>query len=119
MIYTRGARDDFDRFASHTSDRGWSWNALYPYILKNERLVVSADGHDTRGQVNPRVHGDGPLTVSLPSSANSLDGHIIQTTREKSGFEFNLDMNSGNTIGVGACNASIGKLKMEIDVFGV
>lgn len=103
MVYTRGARDDFDRFASHTGDSGWSWNSLFPYVLKNERLVPSADGHSTSGQVDPRVHGNGPLTVSLPGSSNMLDAHVIQTTQEASGFDFNLDMNSGNTIGVGAC----------------
>ncbi|KAF7343529.1 Aryl-alcohol oxidase [Mycena sanguinolenta] len=38
MVYTRGARDDFDRFARVTGDQGWSWDSLIPYILKNERF---------------------------------------------------------------------------------
>ena len=101
MVYTRGARADFDRFASHTGDAGWSWDALFPYILKNERLVPSADGHDTSDQVDPRFHGHGPLTVSLPNFGGVLDSHVIQTTAELDGYDFNLDMNSGNTIGVG------------------
>ena len=70
-------------------------------MFRNERLVPSADGHDTSGQVDPRNHGTGPLTVSLPGFPESLDAHIIQTTSELSGFDFNLDMNSGDTIGVG------------------
>lgn len=104
MVYTRGARDDFDRFASHTGDSGWSWDALFPYILKNERLVPSSDGHDTRGQVDSRAHGYGPLSVSLPGLKNMLDEHVFQTTREVADYKFNLDMNSGDTIGIGECS---------------
>ena len=101
MVYSRGSRDDFDRFASYTGDAGWSWDRIFPYILKNERLVPSTDGHDTSGQVNPRVHGRGPLPVSLPNFANQLDGHVIQSTSELGGYRFNRDYNSGDTIGLG------------------
>ena len=34
MTYSRGSRDDFDRFANVTEDEGWSWNAIQPYIFK-------------------------------------------------------------------------------------
>lgn len=32
-VWTRGSRDDFDRFANVTGDDGWSWDALQPFIL--------------------------------------------------------------------------------------
>jgi choline dehydrogenase-like flavoprotein len=34
MIYTRGSKDDFDRFARVTGDQGWGWNQILPFILK-------------------------------------------------------------------------------------
>lgn len=34
MLYTRGSSDDYDRFARVTGERGWSWNALQPYVKK-------------------------------------------------------------------------------------
>jgi choline dehydrogenase-like flavoprotein len=43
MFYTRGARDDFDRYAKLTGDAGWSWDRIFPYFLKvssNSRHTV-------------------------------------------------------------------------------
>ncbi|KIJ36297.1 GMC oxidoreductase [Sphaerobolus stellatus SS14] len=34
MVYTRGSSDDYDRYAALTSDQGWSWDSLQPYIRK-------------------------------------------------------------------------------------
>ena len=34
MVYTRGAADDFNRYAQLTGDDGWSWNQVLPYFLK-------------------------------------------------------------------------------------
>ena len=34
MIFCRGTKDDFDRFASVAGDSGWSWEALLPFIMK-------------------------------------------------------------------------------------
>ena len=70
-------------------------------MLKNERLVPSADGHGTSDQVDPRFHGHGPLSVSLANFPSVLGEHVIQATEEVEGFNFNLDISSGNTIGVG------------------
>ena len=34
MAFTRGSMDDYDRWAKVTDDQGWSWNSLFPYMLK-------------------------------------------------------------------------------------
>lgn len=34
MAYSRGSRDDFDRWARTTSDERWSWDSLFPFMLK-------------------------------------------------------------------------------------
>lgn len=34
MFYTRGSKDDYDRWAKVTGDPGWSWNSLLPYFFK-------------------------------------------------------------------------------------
>jgi hypothetical protein len=63
---------------------------------------VPADHHDTKGQFDPTVHGvDGINTVSLAGFPHDIDPHVIQTTHELAEFPFNLDMNSGNHLGVG------------------
>ena len=34
MTHTRGSKDDYDRWAQVTDDQGWSWDSLFPYMLK-------------------------------------------------------------------------------------
>ncbi|KAJ7761112.1 aryl-alcohol oxidase precursor [Mycena metata] len=101
MVYTRGAKEDFDRFANITGDAGWSWDQLSPYFKKNEHFNQPVDHHNTAGQFDPAVHGfDGINAVTLASYANDFDSQVFEVTKElESEFPFNLDMNSGNPIG--------------------
>jgi hypothetical protein len=62
------------------------------------------------GELNPAIHGTtGPISVSLNGFAwPDFEGRVIQTTKElPEEFPFNLDMNSGQPIGVGECRASL------------
>ncbi|KAJ6494581.1 alcohol oxidase [Mycena sanguinolenta] len=103
MVYTRGSVDDFDRWAKVTGDEGWSWDSLYPYFLKNEDFASNTTGH-----YNPEVHGySGINTVSLSGFPTPIDSRIIDTTTQLDGYPFNLDMNSGNPIGIGWGQATI------------
>jgi hypothetical protein len=72
--------------------------------VKNERFGAPADHHNTTGQFNPAVHGfEGINTVSLGGFPTDIDARVFTATDELAEFPFNLDMNSGDTIGVGAC----------------
>ncbi|KAJ6603557.1 aryl-alcohol-oxidase from pleurotus Eryingii [Mycena vulgaris] len=111
MVYTRGAAEDFDRYAELSADAGWSWNQLFPYFLKNEKWTPPADHHNTRGQFNPHVHGtNGPIFVSLNGfSLPTFEHKVIQTTKElPHDFPFNLDPNSGKPLGVSWAQSTIG-----------
>ncbi|KZT29324.1 GMC oxidoreductase [Neolentinus lepideus HHB14362 ss-1] len=110
LFWTRGSSNDFDRYAQVTGDPGWSWFGLMPYMYKNEKLTPPADGHNTTGQINPALHGtSGPLEISVYGYANELDDKVVQTTKELSDeFPYNEDQNSGNPLGVGFLQASIG-----------
>ncbi|KAI0064255.1 alcohol oxidase [Artomyces pyxidatus] len=109
MTSTRGSADDFDRFASVTGDPGWSWKALEPYMKKVERLAPPQDDHSTFGEVDPLIHGtSGPLTITLTGYPLTIDQRIIQTTEQLAEFPYNVDMNSGNTIGFGWTQSTIG-----------
>lgn len=33
MVWTRGSRDDFDRYANVSGDSGWSWDSILPYLM--------------------------------------------------------------------------------------
>ncbi|KAJ7189882.1 pyranose dehydrogenase [Mycena pura] len=126
MFYTRGSAEDFDRYAAVTGDPGWSWNNLLPYFFKackipcslfktdvsqNEKWTPPADDHDTRGEFNPAVHStDGINSVSLSGFQWPIfQEHVIQATRElPEEFRFNLDFNSGEPLGLGWLQSTIG-----------
>ncbi|KAJ7237049.1 aryl-alcohol oxidase [Mycena haematopus] len=111
MVYTRGSAEDFHRYATVTGDPGWSWDNLLPYFFKNEKWTQPTDHHDTSGQYNPAVHSThGINSVSLSGYHWPIfEDHVIQTTREFSEeFPFNLDFNSGEMLGVGWLQSTIG-----------
>ncbi|KAF7342543.1 GMC oxidoreductase [Mycena sanguinolenta] len=110
MVYTRGSKDDFDRYAHLTGDPGWSWNRIFPYFLKNEKWTPPADFHDTTGQYNPLVHSThGMNPVSLNGYAWPVGPRIVTATQQlPHDFPFNLDMNSGKPLGVGWLQSTIG-----------
>ncbi|KAJ7195565.1 GMC oxidoreductase-domain-containing protein [Mycena rebaudengoi] len=108
MVYTRGSKEDFDRIARASGDKGWSWDSLIPYMRKNERIGVPPDHHDTKGQFDPAVHGvNGMNTVSLAGFPSDIDSRVIKTTQQLAEFPFNLDMNSGNQLGIGWLQSTI------------
>ncbi|KAK0459380.1 alcohol oxidase [Desarmillaria tabescens] len=110
MFYTRGSSQDYDRYAQISGDPGWGWEALQPYIRKNERVVPPSDHHNTTGQFDPAVHGfNGINSVSLPGVSRHTDSRVIQTTSElPDDFPFNLDYNSGYQLGIGWTQYTIG-----------
>ncbi|KAF4607928.1 hypothetical protein EYR40_000264 [Pleurotus pulmonarius] len=102
LVYTRGASNDYDRLATVADDEGWTWDNLHPYIMKHSSFVASADGHNTSGQFDPAWHGNGPLRISAPGFPTVMDSRVMETTQIMSDeFPFNVDMNSGNPLGVG------------------
>ncbi|KAF5327359.1 hypothetical protein D9619_004993 [Psilocybe cf. subviscida] len=111
MYYTRGSSDDFDRLARVSGNDSWSWKRIFSSFIKSEKHVASADNHNTSGQFDPAVHGfDGPLLTSLPGFPLDIDGRVTETTDvlKEDGFPFNVDMNSGNPLGIGWLQSTIG-----------
>ncbi|KAF7315922.1 phosphoribosylaminoimidazole carboxylase [Mycena indigotica] len=102
MAYTRGSKEDFDRFANLVNDQRWSWNSLVPYWKKSEKLTPPVDNHNTSKQVDASVHGlNGLNSITVTGFPTEIDSKVIATTQVDSQFPFNLDMNSGNPLGVG------------------
>ncbi|KAJ6452802.1 glucose dehydrogenase short protein [Mycena sanguinolenta] len=111
MVYTRGSAEDYNRYAAVTGDSGWSWDRLLPCFFKNEKWTEPADHSETRGHFNPAVHSiDGINSVSLSGFHWPIfENQVIQTTREfPEEFPFNLDFNSGQMLGVGWLQSTIG-----------
>ncbi|TFK37862.1 aryl-alcohol oxidase-like protein [Crucibulum laeve] len=109
LTFTRGSDDDFDRWARLTEEPEWSWKNLRQYYLKSEKLVPPADAHDTTHQCNPSFHGNGPIEVSVPTFATDIDGRVISASKELGEeFKFNLDVQSGDMVGISVAQSTIG-----------
>ncbi|KAF7376494.1 Pyranose dehydrogenase [Mycena sanguinolenta] len=108
MVYTRGSKDDYDRYARVSGDDGWSWDRLVPYMRKTEHFQPPKTQNTTE-QFNPAVHSfTGVNDVSLPGFPRDTDARVFATTSVLSDeFPFNIDMNSGNPLGIGWIQSSI------------
>ncbi|KAL5528041.1 hypothetical protein ACEPAF_7177 [Sanghuangporus sanghuang] len=109
MVFTRGSMHDFDRWANVTEDGGWSWKSLQRYREKIDKITPPVDGHDITQQFDPSAHGNfGPLRIGLPGTLQPTDDLVLNASTQLSNeFPFNLDYNSGNTIGVGWTQSTI------------
>ena len=83
----------------------WLNNVTYLMFfgfVQAEKLVPSADGHNTSGQVDPSAHGhSGPLGVSVLNWPAPTDTMVIQATKELPEFPFVVDFNAGKPLGFG------------------
>ncbi|EEB91134.1 hypothetical protein MPER_10557, partial [Moniliophthora perniciosa FA553] len=102
LFYSRGTVDDFDRYANVTGDSGWSWEALQPYIYKNEKYVSPADGHDTLRTFDPSIHSlTGNDSVSLPGYPSPIDERVLAASDELGDeLAVNLDHHTGYHLGL-------------------
>ncbi|PIL22608.1 hypothetical protein GSI_15298 [Ganoderma sinense ZZ0214-1] len=109
MIYNRGTIDDFNRFADVSGDEGWSWARLLPFIFKVDKMTAPTDGHNTTGQFNPALHSThGIVDISVPGMSLAIDTRGLAASAELSQqFPFNLDYNSGDTIGLSWTQSTI------------
>ncbi|TRM60387.1 aryl-alcohol-oxidase from pleurotus Eryingii [Schizophyllum amplum] len=109
MTWNRASNDFWDSLARLTNDSAWSWDAVEQYNRKASRLVPPADGHDTTGEVDPSVHGNGPVQVSLPGFPTELDNRVVASAQALGGrFRYNKDFNAGDMLGFGYVQSSIG-----------
>ncbi len=90
MIYIRGSRADYDRWAEHGAT-GWSWDEVFPYFLKAEDNARGSDAHHSIG---------GPLTVSDLRYKNPLSDIFLEAASELQ-LPSNTDFNGESQEGMG------------------
>ena len=90
MIYIRGSKADYDRWAAHGAS-GWGWDDVFPYFLKAEDNGRGSDGFHSVG---------GPLSVSDLRFKNPLSDVFLDAARELQ-FPDNGDFNGKTQEGMG------------------
>ncbi|KAF5346456.1 hypothetical protein D9756_010021 [Leucocoprinus leucothites] len=110
MIYNRGSKDDYDRWATTIEDDNLSWANMYSYILKAEKWSPPNDpSYSEEGHYDPSVHDDnGKIGVTAPYYDHPFNDILFEAATELS-EEFPLleDLNNGRPIGLGWGQATI------------
>lgn len=97
MIYDRGSRHDYDRWAQ-LGNRGWSYDDVLPYFRKLENYHGGAD----------EFHGEGgPVQVTRPGIHHPL-GQAFRDAAVAAGLPYNTDMNGAEREGVGPTDVTVG-----------
>lgn len=90
LIWLRGHRDDYDKWAELDCP-GWTYDELLPHFKRSERWTgTDSVSYGTTGEIH---------VTSEPPPA--LASRAFVEAAEKLGFAFNPDLNSGNQLGVG------------------
>jgi choline dehydrogenase-like flavoprotein len=90
MIYIRGQREDYDRWAAQ-GNPGWSFDELLPYFKRAEDNARGADAFHATG---------GPLHVQDLTSPNALGPVFVEAGRQ-AGYAVNPDFNGASQEGLG------------------
>jgi choline dehydrogenase-like flavoprotein len=90
MVYIRGHRSDYDRWAA-MGNAGWSYAEVLPYFKRAENNEEHADEYHGR---------DGPLGVAALRTGNPFQEIFLQAA-EQAGFRRNPDFNGAEQEGVG------------------
>lgn len=97
MIYNRGHRNDYDRWAA-SGNSGWSYKDVLPYFLKSEHSTLAnwrnSPSHNTKGELNVEFNRHPTIIGEAFVNANK---HLGQ--RE-------IDHNSGENLGVAYMQAN-------------
>lgn len=97
MIYNRGNRDDFDRWAA-AGNEGWSWREVLPFFKKSERATGSFFK-------DPKAHNkNGWLNVEENQHKTRLVKGFVDAMKQLGQKE--IDYNSGDQIGVSFLQAN-------------
>ncbi|KAF9018255.1 aryl-alcohol-oxidase from pleurotus Eryingii [Hymenopellis radicata] len=109
MAWNRCPNDFWDSMAASSSNPIWGWPEIEKYWMKTSTLVQPADGHDGTGKIDPNNYGDGPVQVSLAGFKDELQDRVIGSTKLLGDrFEYTLDVNGGETLGIGYLSSSVG-----------
>jgi len=95
LIWARGHRNDFDRWAEQTGDPGWNYSA----VLDLYRRIEDWDGPPDALR---RGRG-GPMAVSRPRDPIPLVAALCEATAAAAGVPLAQDLNGVTMEGAGGC----------------
>ena len=100
MVYSRGHRNDYDRWAA-AGNTGWSWDEVLPYFLKSERATL-------RNLRHSKYHNrHGWLSVEYVPWRSTVSKAFVESHKYLGLNE--VDYNTGDQLGVAYLQATTKK----------
>lgn len=110
-VYLYGSEGDYERWAELVGDSEWGWEKVKDsfHAMEDYDYVGSKSGYKHLADPSTSSHGKtGKLKVGLPPVLEKGAAPHIEALAE-AGAELNLDLNSGNPIGIGVFPYSYSK----------
>jgi choline dehydrogenase len=95
MMYVRGHKSDYDRWAA-LGNAGWAYEDVLPHFKSVENSEICESAARSRA---------GPLSVSRVPIANPLNDVFVEAAQQV-GIPYNPDLNGDSQEGVGVCQAT-------------
>ncbi|GJC81557.1 glucose oxidase [Colletotrichum liriopes] len=102
MAYTRAEASQIDAW-EQLGNKGWNWDALFPYYLRSEHFQTPEPARQVAGHLDyeAELHGeDGPLLTGWTyGQTNGTIPTVLNSTFQNLGLHWNEDVNGGNMVG--------------------
>ncbi|OHE92089.1 GMC oxidoreductase [Colletotrichum orchidophilum] len=102
MAYTRAESSQIDAWEK-LGNKGWNWDALFPYYLKTEHFQTPEPVRQAAGHLEYQadVHGEeGPLLTGWTfGQTNGTIPTVLNSTFQNLGLDWNEDVNGGSMVG--------------------
>ncbi|KAL3473208.1 hypothetical protein BJX99DRAFT_261519 [Aspergillus californicus] len=103
LVYQRGTKGVYERWAEQTGDDSWTWDNVLPFFQKSAHLTpanMSLRAPNTSVSYNPAAFSEtgGPLHVSWPNYGSPFST-FVERGLEYIGVHAHTDFNSGSLNG--------------------
>lgn len=116
MIYQRGTKQSYQKWADVVGDQSYTWDSLMPYFKKSVKFTPPSDKRQPEGKAeyNPEVFSvnGGPLNVSYANYAQPFSTWLKPSLHEI-GVPPRRDFNSGELMGAQFCSSTINPEKQK------
>ncbi|KAK1998230.1 GMC oxidoreductase [Colletotrichum falcatum] len=110
MIYQRGTRQTFQKWADAVDDDTYTWDALLPHFKKSVKFTTPSSSRlaNASAEYNPGAFSaqGGPLDVSYANYAQPFSTYLEPSLNEI-GIPHARDFNSGSVMGAQYCASTI------------
>ncbi|KAF4815036.1 Dehydrogenase patE [Colletotrichum siamense] len=110
MIYQRGTKQSYQKWADAVGDDSYTWDSLFPYFQKSVKFTPpgSSRAANASAEYNPDAFSPagGPLRVSYANYAQPFSSYLEPSLNEI-GIPQAQDFNSGELMGAQYCSDTI------------